>query len=709
MSAASRISFWLKGDGWSSHPEATVQIFLERSNYPAPSGQLGNLTLPDMTPYLLDGAWHKVTIALPLNPSAYCEWDGYASQIRVRVEYDHSGLGNITSILIDGWVVDSFDTGKVLGLADQGSFVEVHNGILEVGGSACFESVFTRTDGWYYQYSGNGIIMMCINGTWTSPPDEGMPCHWNLTGVRLFNGSFDWFKVNALPPLVEILSPADESLVRGTIPVQVNATDVSGIKRVEFSVDGVLQYTDIVQPFFWLWNTKGHPDGVHILNVTAYANSGAVNFYHVEVNVDNTGPSVSIDVPLNKAVVGGCVELRASANDSSGVAQVEFYVNGTLLKADTSAPYSFSWNTLTESDGLKNVTCIALDAAGNKNKVTFLITVDNSGPLITIHTLSVWTNHGLVAVNTSDPSGIDRVEFFLDGLLKYTDYAYPYEWLWSGSSIPDGHHNFSVRSFDILNHSSSAFSEFDIDNTLPSLSICWAPSGTVVRGVVSFNATASDANGIACVDFCLDGGLKHSAFLFPYLWSWDTTLVRDGQHTLSVIAVDGKGNAKWVVMDLLVDNTGPVITVNSPSNQTAFYGPSSINAVVTVSDLSGIDCVLLSYCTGLSWTTVVMIPSGSQFQATTPTFQPDTTVLLRFFANDTLGIPAWSSTYTCVIAETTSPTSQTVPASQPTISLPELVLIGAVSVAVIGIPLGLAIGHFGTRVLRRRISEESQE
>ena len=655
LSAASRISFWLKGSGWSSHPEATVRIFLEKSNYPAPSGEVGNLTLPEMIPYLLDGAWHLVTITLPLDPSAYQEWDGYASQIRVEVDYDHSILSDATNILLDGWLVDSFDTGKAVGLNDQWDFVAVDNGALDVGGSAYFESSFPQTDSWYYQYSGDGAIMMCINGTWTAPPDEGMPCYWNVTGVRLFNGSFDWIKINALPPLVEILSPNDEALVSGIVCVQVNAIDASGIKRVEFSVDGTLLYTDFSQPYSWDWDTTGHPDGTHRVNVTAYANSSAVNFYHIQVSVDNTKPLLTITAPLDGSLVSDTVQVSASASDSSGIVQVDFYVDGALLAADTSAPFGCSWNTLAQADGMRNLTCIAIDGAGNTNRVARLTVVDNSAPLIGIHSVSVWAQSGLVAVNTSDPSGIDRVEFYLDDVLQYTDYAYPYEWLWSGLSLPDGSHTVSVRSYDVLGHWSSASSGLEIDNTLPSLSVSWAPSGTVLRGVVVFSATATDANGIACVEFRLDGGLQYTDYSAPYEWSWDTTLVLDGMHSLTIIAIDSRGNSKQITMDLDVDNTEPSVFVNSPANQTVLSGPCAVTVIVTVQDATGIGIVLLSYYTGSAWTTVAMVPSGSYFEATTPVLPYYTLVLFRVSANDTLGNSVWSLTYACTVIDLTSP------------------------------------------------------
>jgi hypothetical protein len=655
LSEASRITFWIKGNGWDAHPEATVRIYLEKSNYPAPPGKIGNLTLPDIAPYLSDGQWHQVSISLPLSPSAYCEWDGYASQVHIEVDYDHSVSGDTTSILLDGWHVDSFDTGKVLGLSGQSDCVRVDNGTLMVEGSAFFEFSVPETDSWYYEYWGTGQILMCINGTWTAPPDEGMLCYWNLTGVRLFNGSFDWIKVNEIPPLVEILSPSEGDLISGVCSVQVNATDESGINRVEFTVDGILQHTDWTQPFSWDWNTAAHGDGLHRLNATAYAISGSVNFYHVQVRIDNTIPILEITSPLNQTIASGTVEVGVDASDTSGIQQVRFYVDNALLTSQSEAPFGFEWDTTSHSDGSAFLMCAVTDNAGNENSATHVVTVDNTGPLLSVHSISIWGESGIMAVNTSDPSGIERVEFYLDGILQYTDYAYPYQWSWSGVTLPDGSYTFMARSYDTLNHSSLASSGVQIDNTQPALSVAWTPSGTTLSGVVDFEATANDSSGIAYVEFYLHGALQYTDYLAPYGWTWDTSLVADGNHSLMVVATDSCGNSKYVFMNLVVDNTGPSVTVNNPTNGTVFSGPSLITVRVTILDISGVDSVLLDYYTGTSWIAINMVPSGSYFEAATPVFPENTIVLFRVFANDSLGNSIWSSTYSCFIVDLTPP------------------------------------------------------
>ncbi|MFW9805421.1 MAG: Ig-like domain-containing protein, partial [Candidatus Thorarchaeota archaeon] len=121
------------------------------------------------------------------------------------------------------------------------------------------------------------------------------------------------------------------------------------------------------------------------------------------------------------------------------------------------------------------------------------------------------------------------------------------------------------------------------------------------------------------------------------------------------IAADNMGNSKEVTVNLNVDNSEPVIFVNSPVNNTVLSGPSAVSVRVTVQDASSIDTVLLLYYTGSDWISMEMTPSGSYFEATTPVFPIDTQMLFHIFANDTLGNSDWSQTYTCNIVDLTEP------------------------------------------------------
>lgn len=81
---------------------------------------------------------------------------------------------------------------------------------------------------------------------------------------------------------------------------------------------------------------------------------------------DATPPAVSIAAPASGAALTGTVSVTANASDNTGVAGVQFKLDGANLGAeDTAAPYAASWNTAQASDGSHVLTAAARDAAGN--------------------------------------------------------------------------------------------------------------------------------------------------------------------------------------------------------------------------------------------------------------------------------------------------------------------------------------------------------
>ncbi|WPB74187.1 S8 family serine peptidase [Archangium violaceum] len=93
---------------------------------------------------------------------------------------------------------------------------------------------------------------------------------------------------------------------------------------------------------------------------------------------DTTAPSTSITAPTGGATVGGTTTISADAADNVGVSRVEFFLGSSLLGTDTTAPYSFDWNTTGVANGAYSLSTKAYDAAGNVgSSSTVSVTVSN--------------------------------------------------------------------------------------------------------------------------------------------------------------------------------------------------------------------------------------------------------------------------------------------------------------------------------------------
>jgi hypothetical protein len=84
------------------------------------------------------------------------------------------------------------------------------------------------------------------------------------------------------------------------------------------------------------------------------------------VTGDTTAPAVSLTAPAAGASLANTVTVSANATDAVGVQSVQFKLDGLDLgAADTTSPYSLSWDTKTAADGPHALTAVARDAAGN--------------------------------------------------------------------------------------------------------------------------------------------------------------------------------------------------------------------------------------------------------------------------------------------------------------------------------------------------------
>src|SRR5512140_1032655 len=80
---------------------------------------------------------------------------------------------------------------------------------------------------------------------------------------------------------------------------------------------------------------------------------------------DTTAPVTSITAPTGGATLSGTTLVTASASDDTGVARVEFLLDGSIASTDTAAPYEWSWDTTTAANGAHTLQSRAWDAAGN--------------------------------------------------------------------------------------------------------------------------------------------------------------------------------------------------------------------------------------------------------------------------------------------------------------------------------------------------------
>jgi hypothetical protein len=171
---------------------------------------------------------------------------------------------------------------------------------------------------------------------------------------------------------------------------------------------------------------------------------------------DTTPPTVGFSSPTNGATVFGTVSVVVSASDNVGVASVSVSVDGALVGTDTAAPYNFSCDTPTLSDGAHTLTATAADAVGNTATTSISVAVSNSAADTTPPTVSITSpanGSGVsgrvsVYVNAWDNSAVAKVELYVDGRLKDSSTSAPFTTKWNSRREAAGTHILQSKVYD---------------------------------------------------------------------------------------------------------------------------------------------------------------------------------------------------------------------------------------------------------------------
>jgi len=344
----------------------------------------------------------------------------------------YSNYGNLIDIVAPG---STFTTGSTLGS--------------QIYGNASGTSVATP------YVSGAAALLWSLDPNLTPSQVEGfLESSARDLGPNGFDIHYGWGRLDVsaaltaaggstggdvTPPVVDILSPNDGATVGGTINVSADATDNVGVVEVRLMIDGSVVATDTTAPYILEWNTTSWSNGQHSLRVRALDAAGNSGDDVITVNISNKGgditpPSVSITSPANNATVAGNVTFSADASDNVGIAFVEFFVDGVWYAADSSAPYSCSWDSRTVANGAHTLMAVAEDSSGNRTSTWISVIVSNTAPDTTPPTVTITSptqgqsvsGNTTVRVSVWDNVGVVRCELFINGALTDASTTAPF-------------------------------------------------------------------------------------------------------------------------------------------------------------------------------------------------------------------------------------------------------------------------------------------
>jgi len=189
-----------------------------------------------------------------------------------------------------------------------------------------------------------------------------------------------------------------------------------------------------------------------------------------------------------------------------------------------------------------------------------------------------------------------------------------------GSLASNTTYHYRVKSKDSAGNASTsgdfsftttASSSGPVGGSAPTVAITSPSAGLSLKGKIRVAATASDSDGIAGVQFQLDGqNLGSEDTVAPYTITWNTGATTNGTHTLTAVARDTLGN---------MTTSAPVVVTVRGSRLAATSSFSTQNVAwtnVSNASASGNSLQKTSGCDGCSDSgaiSVQQIPSGNGY------------------------------------------------------------------------------------------------
>jgi regulation of enolase protein 1 (concanavalin A-like superfamily) len=408
------------------------------------------------------------------------------------------------------------------------------------------------------------------------------------------------------PPAVTITQPSSGTSYQlpATIAVAANATDPENrMLSVDFYANSTLITRDTSAPYSISWAPSSA--GVYSLSATAHdADGGSSTSSAVSVTVTasaNQAPTVSLTAPAAGATftAPAAINLAANASDPEGqVARVEFFNGATLLNADATAPYAFTWSNV--AAGTYDLTAVVQDAAGLRSTSTSVtVTVSPSG-----------SGGALLSADIGSPS--------IAGSTTVSGNAYTVRA--AGSDIWDGSDQFRFVYRAVSGDVEVIARVSSLTNTDG-----WAKAGVMIRETVAANSRHAStlltpgygrsfqrrvSTGGASTHTTPNTGsipgwirIVRTGNLFQSYGSSDgSTWTAIGSETISMAAAIYVGvavtshnvnAATTAVFDSIVINAGggantpPSVTLTSPTSGATFVAPATVSLAANASDSGG--------------------------------------------------------------------------------------------------------------------------
>ncbi len=487
------------------------------------------------------------------------------------------------------------------------------------------------------------------NGAWISVPEGGYSFSLDIPLITLTDNEHTItvravdingvegeevvrkIRVSLEEPKGEMKLPSIDTTQKEIVTLEGVASDKNGIQKVEVSLDNGNSYNAVEGTENWkyVFDSRIFPDGTHVVFVKSTDNYGVEGIYSTLINLDNTKPELTLELPLDDSKTSGHVFFSGFTLDNIGLTSLYITVTslqGKRVPAELAKKELVPDRVITTEidlsaleDGDYNIELSGKDAAGNVTSVSRNIHLDKRVAAASVNIYYPLNGeHKCGAFNISgkveSEREVEKVMLYVDGKVAATQEV-PSTNFFQFNILPalyeDGKHQYMVQavikggaavasitqSFDYsaygpwIKIDNFGFGDFAYDRPFIRGSAGYSITEEEIASAKTKGATkdqklALASKDISKIEISLDNGKTFTKIAKGENWKYrvENEDIAEGYHFLLVRAVMKNGEIAIDRLIVQVDQSAPYVRLISPGigghyNQTLNFSGLASDAV----------------------------------------------------------------------------------------------------------------------------------
>ena len=442
----------------------------------------------------------------------------------------------------------------------------------------------------------------------TQTPTVDVNGNWTFDAAQLADGAYtveatatddagnattagpNTFTVDTSAPVLTVSTPTDGSSTNDDTPEISGNIDDPGATVTVVVLDDQGNAIETLTPTVdangdWSIDASQLAEGTYSVQVSAIDGAGnASNTVNNTFTVDLTDPTVSITGPADGSTTSDDTP-TITGTVSEPVATVTVEItdsNGNVIETLTPTVGAGGGWTVDASqlaDGDYTVSATATDAAGNTSApVSNGFTVDTNAPTITIVTPAsgTATSDNTPTVSGTAAIGATVTVEITDSNGNVVETQTPTvdvngNWTFDAAQLADGAYTVEATATDIAGNSASTTSSFEVDTSIPAVTLDTPADGTFTNNSTpTFSGTSDEPGAMITVEITDSNGNVVETLTTTVdamgNWTVDSLIgLTEGDFTATATATDAAGNTSPDASNgFTVDFTGPTLNVENP-------------------------------------------------------------------------------------------------------------------------------------------------